>query len=92
MNLLFPTPSFLSTPREVNYLYGCTVTQLIKLCGGGRKEGMGNNKFIEYTERNDDLGMAQVVQGMAVRELSDLELVIISASMSIEFREYINVY
>ena len=39
---------------------------------------MGNNKFIEYTERNDDLGMAQVVQGMAVRELSDLELVIIS--------------
>ena len=48
------------------------------LCGGGRKEGMGNNKFIEYTERNDDLGIPQVVQGMAVRELSDLELVIIS--------------
>ena len=39
---------------------------------------MGNNKFIEYTERNDDLGIPQVVQGMAVRELSDLELVIIS--------------
>ena len=42
---------------------------------------MGNNKFIEYTERNDDLGISQVVQGMAVRELSDLELVIISGSM-----------
>ena len=39
---------------------------------------MRNNKFIEYTERNDDLGMAQVVQGMAVREVCDLELVIIS--------------
>ena len=40
---------------------------------------MGNNKFIEYTERNDDLGIPQVVQGMAVRELSDLEQVIISS-------------
>ena len=46
---------------------------------------MGNNKFIEYTERNDDLGVAQVVQGMAVRELSDLELVIISAYGSCEY-------
>ena len=52
---------------------------------------MGNNKFIEYTERNDDLGIPQVVQGMAVRELSDLELVIISASGSLEF-EYVNIY
>ena len=33
------------------------------LCGGGRKEGMGNNKFIEYTERNDDLGIAHVQGG-----------------------------
>ena len=47
---------------------------------------MGNNKFIEYTERNDDLGKAQVVQGMAVRELSDLELVIISGGISIQLR------
>ena len=39
---------------------------------------MGNNKFIEYTERNDDLGISQVVQGIVVREVSDLELVIIS--------------
>ena len=46
--------------------------------GVGREEGVGNNKFVEYTKRNDDLGRAQVVQGMVVRELSDLELVIIS--------------
>ena len=39
---------------------------------------MGNSKFIEYTKRNDDLGRAQVVQEMAVRELSNLKLVIIS--------------
>ena len=39
---------------------------------------MGNNKFIEYTKRIDDLSRAEVVQGMAVRELSDLELVVIS--------------
>ena len=39
---------------------------------------MGNSKFTEYTKRNDDLGRSQVVQRMAVREVSDLELVIIS--------------
>ena len=39
---------------------------------------MRNEKVIEYTKRIDDLSRAQVVQGMAVRELSDLELVIIS--------------
>ena len=40
---------------------------------------MRNEKVIEYTKRIDDLCRAQVVQGMAVREVSDLELVIISA-------------
>ena len=46
--------------------------------GVGRREGVQNEKVIEYTKRIDDLGRAQVVQRMAVRELSDLELVIIS--------------
>ena len=46
--------------------------------GVGRVEGVRNEKVIEYTKKIDDLGRAQVAQGMAVRELSDLELVIIS--------------
>ena len=44
------------------------------------REGWGTISLLNIPrgKRNDDLGRAQVVQGMAVRELSDLELVIIS--------------
>ena len=49
---------------------------------------MRNEKVIEYTKRIDDLCRAQVAQGMAVREVSDLELVISAYIPPAIFRQF----